>query len=276
MKHSNETTNINANINANINSYSQYNPPVLSQEQLVAQQQQTLASAPMRYSWIAKIFFFKMDLLTGKKVTLAKAKLLEILACVPYREWEIRQYARITRSFRNAKNVEWSQRVIEWGRSAQDNEYMHLQVVHEKMKLENQKDSWYLWAPITFFFVLSYVLISKTLAFLHIKGAFRFNAQFEDHAQHVYAQMVQEHPEWELQPVQTPVALAYVNGHTASAISENNLENQGESQSPSAGTNHGDGHPSMAPATTKNWADVFRQISADEKHHKEESLRFVE
>ena len=34
-----------------------------------------------------------------------------------------------------------------------------------------------------------------------IRRAFLFNAEFEDHAEHVYAQCVDEHPEWEQQPV---------------------------------------------------------------------------
>ena len=36
-----------------------------------------------------------MDMLAGKKTTLAKAKLVENLAPIPYRAWETREYGRI-------------------------------------------------------------------------------------------------------------------------------------------------------------------------------------
>jgi len=45
------------------------------------------------YSLAAKGFFLSMDLITGKTMTLSKVKLIEMLASIPYRSWEIRQYA---------------------------------------------------------------------------------------------------------------------------------------------------------------------------------------
>jgi len=43
-----------------------------------------------------KIFFFTMDLFAGRKLSLGKAKLLEILASIPYRQCEISQYVNPT------------------------------------------------------------------------------------------------------------------------------------------------------------------------------------
>ena len=50
------------------------------------EQLNTLKTPRLNYSFAARIFFFGMDLATGNKNRLAKAKLLEILACIPYRE----------------------------------------------------------------------------------------------------------------------------------------------------------------------------------------------
>ncbi len=205
---------------------------------LKAEQQTSLSRAKYRYSIAAKFFFFAMDLVTGRKLTLGKAKLLEILASIPYREWEIRQYAKITNCFRNIDKVNLSKNVIEWGRYAQDNEYDHLQVIHTKMKEDRLKDPWYLWPPITFFIVLTYVVMSKFLAWVNIKGAYHFNAQFEDHAEHIYAQMVAIHPEWEDQPVTNDEIKKY--------------------------------------ADVVTWADVFRRISLDERDHRNESFIFCD
>ena len=205
---------------------------------LKAEQQGSLSREHYRYSVTSKFFFWAMDLVAGKKLTLGKAKLLEMLASVPYREWEIRQYARITQRFRNTSMVNHSKTVIDWGRHAQDNEYDHLQVIHIKMTEDGIEDPWYLWPPLTFIIVLTYVTLSKILSWVNIKGAYHFNAQFEDHAEHIYAQMVTENPQWEDQPVTNETVKQY--------------------------------------ADVNNWADVFRRIGLDERDHRNESFIFCD
>lgn len=203
----------------------------LTKEQLASLQRPRL-----HYFWITRLFFFGMDLLTGKRITLSKAKLLETLACIPYREWEFRQYANITKAFRNLQRVKSSQSILQWGREAQDNEYWHLLVLHEKMLEDQAKDAWYLAYPIRILMVMVYVMLSRTIAFFNIRWAFLFNAQFEDHAEHVYAQFVSEHPEWENQTVTRPLVLEY--------------------------------------AALPNWADIFRRIGLDERDHMNNSFLF--
>lgn len=195
-----------------------------------------MARPRYKYSMVARFFFLAMDLATGRKVTLAKAKLLEILACIPYRSWEALQYARITRRYQNSELVQKARRIIAWGREAQDNEYWHLLVINEKMKEDGLSDAWYLFPPITFFMIWSYVLMARSLAFFSTRRAFLFNAEFEDHAEHVYAQFVQEHPEWEKQPVRNALVKEYVDVNT--------------------------------------WADVFRRIGLDERDHRNTSFAF--
>jgi hypothetical protein len=203
---------------------------------LRAEQQASLSRPPLRYTFSARLFFAIFDLLTGKADTLPKARLLETLASIPYREWEIRQYARITRLFRNIEAVNWAERVIEWGRDAQDNEYDHLQVIHEKMKEDSIPEPWYLAGPLVFLMVLSWRAISRLLALLNPRRAFLFNAEFEDHAEHVYAGVVLAHPEWETQPVSSPLVQAYCNA--------------------------------------ESWSDVFRRIGLDERDHMNNSFLF--
>lgn len=203
---------------------------------LIREQQSTLKRPRMHYSWIAKLFFWGMDLLTGRSITFSKAKLLETLACIPYREWEFRQYANITKYFQRLKAVQQSQAILAWGRVAQDNEYWHLLVLHEKMKEDKIKDAWYIAYPVRVFMVMVYVALSRVIAFIHIRSAFYFNAQFEDHAEHVYAQFVQEHPELEKQEVKSPLVKEYAN--------------------------------------LSNWADIFRRIGLDERDHMNNSFHY--
>ena len=189
-----------------------------------------------KYTLIEKFFFLTMDMLTGKKTTLSKAKLIEMLASIPYRSWEIQQYARMTRLYKNLGLVDEAFQIIEWSREAQDNEYWHLLIVNEKMKEDGIKDAWYLFPVIPFFMIISYVIMTRVIAIISIRTAFRFNVTFEDHAEHVYAQFVADNPEWEEQPVQSEKVKEY-----------------GEFD---------------------NWADVFRRIGLDERDHMNNTFVF--
>jgi len=201
------------------------------------EQLNTLKTPRLKYGFAARFFFFAMDLTTGKKNKLPKAKLLEILACIPYREWELRQYFRLTYKYFNRKKVDWAQDIIEWGRAAQDNEYMHLLVIQEKMREDKMKDPWYLATPVVFMITSFYVLLSKIIAWTNIKAGFRFNAEFEDHAESIYANMVEENPQWENEKVTNPVVKAY--------------------------------------ADLDNYADIFRRIGLDERDHRNHSFHYA-
>lgn len=203
---------------------------------LKKEQQNTLNTPRYRYSFIAKVFFAGMDIVAGKKDNLPKAKLLEILASIPYRTWEIRHYMKQTRKYFKLEKVEKSQEIIDWGRDAQDNEYSHLLVIHEKMKEDGIKDKWYLKAFIRYFVVLTYVIIAWLMAFFSQKRAFLFNAEFENHAESVYAQLVVDNPQWEEQKLNNDFVKTYADVDT--------------------------------------WADVFRRISLDERDHMNHSFHF--
>ncbi|MCX6556351.1 MAG: hypothetical protein NTW95_02805 [Candidatus Aminicenantes bacterium] len=196
----------------------------------------SLARPRCKYSMAAKLFFLSMDLIAGKRTTLAKAKLIEMLASVPYRAWEFRLYARLTSCYRDQDAVKKAREIIVWSRAAQDNEYWHLRVLHEKMKEERCRDPWYLSAPFVFFSIGFYTMFSRLLARVSLRRAFLFNAEFEDHAEHVYARFVEEHPEWEQQPLRNGLVKEY--------------------------------------ADLANWADVFRRIGLDEREHMNRSFVF--
>ncbi len=203
---------------------------------LKKEQKATLARPRYRYSIAARLFFSAMDLVTGKKTTLAKAKLIETLASIPYRSWEARQYGLMTRMYRDDGAVQKARRIMDWGREAQDNEYWHLLVINEKMKEDGVRDPWYLSPAIPFLMVASYILLSRLLAAVNISRAFLFNAEFEDHAEHVYAGFVEDHPEWDEQPVGPGLVRGY-----------------GDFQ---------------------RWGDVFRRIGLDERDHMNNSFVF--
>src|SRR4026207_718618 len=69
---------------------------LLTSEQLKQEQQKTRASTRMRYGFLARLLFVSMDLLYGRKKTLSKFKVLEIIARVPYQAWENVAYVAMT------------------------------------------------------------------------------------------------------------------------------------------------------------------------------------
>jgi len=207
-----------------------------NQIDLKNEQQATLARPSLNYSLLARLFFRAFDLLTGSRTTLSKLKLLELLAAVPYRAWETRQYQALTRSFADGERTRQGLQLVSWARNAQDNEYRHLLLLHEKTAADHLPDPWFLNPALVGAMVLSYRLFAWALAKIALRRAILFNAEFEDHAEHVYAEFVREHPELEGQLVASPLAQAY--GEFAS------------------------------------WADLFRRVSLDERDHRNSSFYF--
>jgi len=203
---------------------------------LHAEQQASLNRPRCRYTLAAKFFFASMDLVTGKGVNLPKTLLIELLASIPYRAWELRMYSKLTFGYRRREATKKMIEIMQWSRDAQDNEYWHAQAIQEKMIEDQTKRPWYLLPPVTFFVIMSYVIFTRLMALFNLRRAFLFNAEFEDHAEHVYAQFVEENPQWKEQPVTQKVVL---------------------DRMPFA-----------------NWSEVFCRIGLDEREHRDAS--FVE
>ena len=199
------------------------------------EQQASLERPRYPYSAVARFFFSSMDAMVGREATLAKATLIETLAGVPYRAWQNRQYPSMKRN-RDDELVGKAPAILAWAREAEDNEHRHLLVIEEKMRQDGVKEPWYLSPPSPQLMARSYALLTWAMALLDTRRGFLLNAELEDHAEHTYAQMVRDHPEWEEQPVASEVVTKYGDFET--------------------------------------WADVFRRIALDERDHMNNSFRF--
>lgn len=215
-------------------------PPVrgamgtLSHDELVAAQQATLAAPRRRYGIGARALFALLDALYGRARTLSKFKVLELVARVPYQSWEQVAYIAITHTHRRTDLARRIFDQVRTSRSQEDNEQWHLLILEEMIAAEGRAEP-----------VVKYTVIPQLLAFIYYQlswllyvarpaWSYRLNADFEDHAEHEYAQLVVEHPEWETRPFTSAFADDY--------------------------------------ARLDSVADLFRQISYDERVHKQESL----
>jgi ubiquinol oxidase len=208
-------------------------PPKLSHEQLSRAQQETLEADRRKYGIPARLLFRCLDLIYGRRRTLSKFKVLELIARVPYQSWEQTAYIAITHIHQRtgmARRV--YDRVLET-RAQQDNEQWHLLILDEQIAKSGVAEGRlkYFWIPQLI--AVTYYQISWLMYVFVPAWSYRLNADFEDHAEHEYAHLVDENPEWE--------------SHA--------FESQFESD-----------YGSYASV-----ADVFRQIGHDERVHKIES-----
>jgi hypothetical protein len=201
------------------------------------EQQDSLQRSPYDYSRLSRLFFAAMDLVAGRETSLAKARLLEVLAGVPYRAWERREEACLPR--RDAEQARAARGFIGWTRAARANEDRHLEVLDERARAVGVADPWYLRSPARLGAVACYVAFAGLLARGDMRRAVLFNAEFEDHAEHEYARWAADHPEWDEEPPGGEAAGRY-------------------------GAETG--------ATLASWADVIRRIALDERHHRDRSF----
>ncbi len=206
----------------------------LDHDQLLASHAETVNTPRRRYGLGAKILFGVLNLVYGKQRTLSKFKVIELVARVPYQAWEQVAYVAITQTH---THPDFARRVFDRvteSRGQEDNEQWHLLILEELITKEGTRESWVKFTVIPQALAFVYYQLSWLLYVVHPAWSYRLNADFEDHAEHEYAHLVDEHPEWEEQPFESAFAADYARLDTL--------------------------------------ADLFRQIGYDERVHKQESL----
>jgi ubiquinol oxidase len=204
----------------------------LAPERLVAEQQASLESPRRGYSASARLLFAVMDTVYGRPRSLEKFRVLELVARVPYQAWENVAYVAMTHT---ARQHGFARRVFDRVRTSrweQDNEQWHLLILKE-LTADEPRRPWIRSRVLPQLLAFVYYQLSWFMFVARPSWSYRLNADFEDHAEHEYARLVEEHPEWE--------AVAY------------------------------DGEFAEDFGSYDSLADLFRQIGYDERLHKLES-----
>src|SRR3989338_3860034 len=173
-----------------------------------------------------------MDLFYGKKRSLQKFKVLEVIARVPYQAWEHVAYIAMTHTYRKPN---FARRIFDFvteSRQQQDNEQWHLLILEEMTAQKNYKEHLVLHRILPQIMAFIYFQISLILYVLKPSLSYALNADFEDHAEHEYMEYVREHHELENESFESEFKKDYKD--------------------------------------FKNIADLFRNIALDERLHKEE------
>jgi len=206
----------------------------LTSDALRREQERTLSTPRISYSLLARVLFVGMDVLYGRRCTLSKFKVLELIARVPYQAWEQVAYVAMTHT---SSDPGFARRVfdrIRESRQQQDNEQWHLLILAELIVLRGLREGFVRFWLIPQFIAFIYYQIVWLLYVVSPSWGYRLNAEFEDHAEHEYMEFVREHPELEQESWVSVLSADY--------------------------------------GVFKSLADLFRQIGYDERVHKEESL----
>lgn len=197
----------------------------------------TLNNPRLKYGILAKSLFLVMDMLYGKKRTILKFKVLEIIARVLYQAWEQVAYVAITHKY---STPQFARRIFDFVKEArmqQDNEQWHLLIIEELVSNLKLKKSFLKHKLIPQIIAFIYYYISWFLYVINPKLSYELNAHFEDHAEHEYMLFVSENEE-------------LMNSPYSSSFEEDYGQ-------------------------YKNLKELFVQIGLDERHHKEESLKRI-
>jgi ubiquinol oxidase len=210
------------------------NPPKLEPDQLRAEWDATLASPRRRYGVAARALFVLLDVVYGRPRTLSKFKVLEVIARVPYQAWEHVAYVAVTHRYSRptfARRI--FDRVAE-SRDQQDNEQWHLLILEDLVERSGKRERFLRYRLLPQVIAMAYYYLSWLLYVLKPAWSYRLNADFEDHAEHEYAEFVRDNPTFD----ETPYAGPFTAEYGAFAC----------------------------------LGDLFRQIGHDERVHKNESL----
>ncbi len=200
---------------------------------LKAEQEKTLSSDRRRYGMLARVLFFTMDFFYGRKRTLSKFKVLEVIARVPYQSWEHVAYIAMTHTYAQPNFARRIFNFIQESRHQQDNEQWHLLILEEMTQKKQIRENFFLYLIVPQFMAFFYYHVSWVLYVIKPRLSYELNADFEDHAEHEYMEFVRENPEFQTLPFESDFKSDYGN--------------------------------------FENLADLFRQIGLDERKHKEES-----
>jgi ubiquinol oxidase len=171
----------------------------LDHEALGREQAVTLATPRRTPGLSAKALFVIMDVVYGRPRTLEKFRVLELVARVPYQAWENVAYVAVTHT---ARQPGFARRVFDRVRASrweQDNEQWHLLIL-EELTRDAPRGSWVKSRVLPQVLAFGYYQLSWMMYALRPAWSYRLNADFEDHAEHEYALLVAEHPEWEDTP----------------------------------------------------------------------------
>jgi len=136
---------------------------------------------------MGQALFLFMDIVYGKKPSLGKFRVLEVVARIPYQSWEAVHYFLTTHLYANERRAIDLFRDSKFARSAQDNETMHVVVITQMCKSEKTGTGIVRFYITPLLIAYLYAVFCLLFYFFTPRKAYELNYIFEDHAREQYA-----------------------------------------------------------------------------------------
>ncbi|HYO92926.1 MAG TPA: alternative oxidase [Polyangiaceae bacterium] len=174
-----------------------------SSELLLRAQAETLAVAPRRFGFLARLLFALMDLAYGRRPTFLKFRVLEVVARVPYQAWENIAYVAITHCHSDPLFARSIHERVRLAREEQDNEQWHLLILQEYIERRGLHGGWLRYRALPQVLAFVYYHLSWLLYVVSPARSYELNRDFEAHAEREYMHFVSAHPELESEPFES-------------------------------------------------------------------------
>lgn len=198
------------------------------------QEEVTLSTPRRHYGLFARLLFASLNLFYGKKRTLSKFKVLEVIARVPYQSWEHVAYIAMTHTYAKPNFARRVFDFIKESREQQDNEQWHLLILEDIVQKKGIRENFFMHRIAPQIAAFFYYHVSWLLYVMRPRWSYALNADFEDHAEHEYMEFARENPAFDAEPFDSEFAADY--------------------------------------GRFDSLGDLLRNIGVDERLHKEESL----
>ena len=159
--------------------------------------------------FIGKALFVFMDIMYGKKPSLGKFRVLEVVARIPYQSWEVTHYFLTTHLYMNERRVIDLFRDSEFARSAQDNETMHVVVITQMCKSEKTGTGILRFYITPLLIAYLYAIFCLLFYFFTPRKAYELNYIFEDHAREQYTIFLANNEQFKEKPLRSKFLEVY-------------------------------------------------------------------
>src|SRR3990170_5872291 len=150
--------------------------------------------------FIGRVLFVFMDAMYGKKPSLGKFRVLEVVARIPYQSWEVVHYFLTTHLYSNEWRAIDFFRDSEFARSAQDNETMHVVVVTQMCKSEKTGTGILRFYIVPLLIAYLYAVFCLLFYFFTPRKSYELNYIFEDHSQEQNGIFIADNKQFKTKP----------------------------------------------------------------------------
>ena len=164
--------------------------------------------------FIGRALFLFMDAMCGKKPSLGKFRVLEVVARIPYQSWEVVHYFLTTHFYANERLAIDLFRDSKFARFAQDNETMHAVVITQMCRSEKTGIGALRFYIVPLLIAYLYAVFCLLFYFFTPRKSYELNYIFEDHSQEQNGIFIADNEQFKEKPLRSKFSEVYGRAST--------------------------------------------------------------